>query len=127
MFIFKIAALPIAAAGLMLVQQAFAETPAIESFRSIEFEADPASRLPDVRADLAARIPQGSRVADARTLMHDAGAHCRQPATDGRMRCRYNDLRVQDEILQDVSWTVDFQTTAGTVDSFTVERDPAHD
>lgn len=121
------APLPLAAAALMLASQAVAGAPAIASFRQIEFGADPAAMVDTVRADLAARIPAGSAVVDARALLRRAGAHCGTPAADGRVRCRYSDIHIQDDILQDVRWTVDLQTAGERVVSLAVARDPAFD
>jgi hypothetical protein len=123
----KIASLSFAATVSLLSAPAFAETLGIRSFRSIEFGADPAAMVEDVRTDLAARLPAGSSIADARALLRNAGAHCRAPKADGWVRCRYSDIHIEDDIMQDVSWTVDVRTADDKVVSFTVARDPAAD
>ncbi|WBO20687.1 hypothetical protein [Sphingomonas abietis] len=111
----------------LLAAPAFAEAAGIPSFRSIEFGPDPAGMVDDVRANLAARLPAGSSIADARALLRGAGAHCRAPKASGGMRCRYSDIQIQDDIMQDVSWTVNVGTVDDKVLSFTVTRDPASD
>ncbi len=127
MFRLKIASLSFVATVSLLSAPAFAETPGIRSFRSIEFGADPAAMVEDVRTDLAARLPAGSSIADARALLRSAGAHCRAPKADGGVRCRYSDIHIEDDIMQDVSWTVDVRTADDKVVSLTVARDPAAD
>lgn len=127
MFTLKIASLSLVATVNLLAVPAFAGTAAIQSFRSIEFGANPTAMVDDVRTDLAARLPAGSSVPDARALLRSAGAHCRAPKADGGMRCRYSDIHIKDDIMQDVSWTVDVRTAADKVVSFTVARDPASD
>ncbi|UAK23096.1 hypothetical protein [Sphingomonas nostoxanthinifaciens] len=127
MFTLKIASLSLIVTAGLLAVPAFAETAAIPSFRSIELSAYPAAMVDDVRAGLAARLPAGSSIDDARALLRGSGAHCRVPKADGGMRCRYNDIHMQDDIMQDVSWTVDFRTADDKVASFTVARDPASD
>lgn len=127
MFTLKIASLSLVAMVNLLAAPGFAETAAIPSFRSIEFGADPAAMVEDMRTNLAARLPAGSSIADARALLRGAGAHCRAPKADGGMRCRYSDIHIEDDIMQDASWTVDVRTADDKVVSFTVARDPASD
>jgi hypothetical protein len=124
----KSATLPFAAATITLMSgPASAQTSPIRTFRSIEFEADPSAMVDGVRTDLATRISPGSPVTNARTFLRAAGAHCRKPNAAGRVRCRYSDLHIQDDIMQDVSWTVDLSTADDKVMSFTVVREPATD
>lgn len=127
MFKPKIASLAFVAATSVLSTQAWADSSGFRSFRSIELGADPAAMIDDVRADLSTRLPAGTSIAEARALLRGAGAHCRAPKANGMVRCRYNDIHIEDDIIQDVSWTVDIQTSGDSVTSFTVARDPALD
>jgi hypothetical protein len=118
MFNTKIASLSLAAAVLAMSAPAFAAVP---SFRSVEFGGDPAAGVETMRADLVSALPQGTALADARTVLRNAGAHC--AAADGGLRCHYASVDVQNEDAHDVVWTVDVAAHDGTVTAIAVTRD----
>lgn len=126
MFNQKFAPLSLAVAALALLHgPASAAAPSFGNFGQIEFRSDPAALVGAVRTDLAAQIPSGSSVADARAVLGEAGARCRPAQADGSVRCRYYGTHFQGDGVEPVSWTVNLSTQGDKVQSFTVVRQPA--
>ena len=125
MFNTKICSLSLVVAGFLCCTPAFAADAALPDFRAIEYGDAPADKVAQLRADLAAHIPQGTSVTDAQMLLRNAGAHC--ASADGHLLCHYGSVQTDNEAAQDVRWTVDVQAADAKVVSISVTRIPAAD
>ncbi len=111
------------AAGLLLLSAgaSFAKTNGALTFNDLEYDYAPASRVAVATADLTARIPAGTPVAQAVTTLRQAGAHCRYDAA-GAATCVYSAFEVKDEFVHDVKWTVQLRTDGGRTTDLQINR-----
>ncbi len=101
---------------------AMAHESALPSFRDLEYRADASDVLQTARTRLSARIPSGTTVADAESILHKAGARCRPSQQPAIVRCRYEQFEATEERLRDVSWTIDLAIDGDTVSALSVNR-----
>jgi hypothetical protein len=92
------------------------------SFRGFELAWSGQERIDRATLYLQAAIPQGSALADARTLLTRAGARC-TGHDDARMTCVSNAFEAVEDMGHDVSWTILIDHAGNTVTGLSLARD----
>jgi hypothetical protein len=91
------------------------------TFRGFEHELSGRDRIAAANSYFRAVIPVGSAVVNARALLKRAGAWCsdRDPA---QLRCTANSSEAVEDMLHDVSWTVNVEHMDAKVTHVAVDR-----
>jgi hypothetical protein len=112
----------VAAFGLLLAAPALAAVP-VPGFQDLESAYAGDATLGAARQSLAAAIPAGTPVADARGALTGAGATCKpQRHATNVERCLIHQYSLADGAADDVRWTILLNEAAGRVDTVSLDR-----
>jgi hypothetical protein len=92
------------------------------TFRGLEFDYSGEQRIDVAEAALHSAIPVGSKVIDARSALTHAGAICHDRRPE-EMTCVSNGFDVVENILHDVSWTIEVDHQGGSVTNLAIDRE----
>ena len=93
----------------------------VKSFRSLEFDYQGQTLIDAARRRLAAALPVGTSLEQARAVLHSAGAACDRGGAEP-MHCTANQLEAVEDTLHDVVWTVDVSHADDRVTGISVAR-----
>jgi hypothetical protein len=112
-----------AALGLLLVASPALAAAPVPGFQDLESAYAGDATLGTARQSLAAAIPAGTPVADARGALADAGATCKPQHRGGTVeRCLIHQYSLADGAADDIRWTILLNEAAGRVDTVSLNR-----
>jgi hypothetical protein len=115
--------LPLAAALGLLSLPTLAEANTAPGFQDLESAYAQDATLSTARQSVAAAIPPGTPVANARDALSGAGAECKPKRHQANVeRCLIHQYSLADGAADDIRWTILLNEDAGRVDAVSLDR-----
>ena len=100
------------------------ESPAMPTFRDIEYRYTDLEALDAGRDAINRAIPIGMPIAMAQHILAKAGARCKPMKRDPQTtRCTYDELNIVDDVAADIQWKAVLRTVDDKVSAVSIERE----
>ncbi|WP_454884324.1 hypothetical protein [Sphingomonas oryzagri] len=100
------------------------ESPAMPTFRDIEYRYTDLEALDAGRDAIRHAIPVGTSVALAQQILGKAGARCKPMKHDPQTtRCIYNELNIVDDVAAEIRWKTLLHTADDRITDVSVDRE----